>query len=164
MSERWKPIPRFPGYSVSDMGRIRNDNSDRILVQNENQSGLVFVGLMHEGRQKHRSVPKLVATSFVPHKFGPFDTPINLDGDRWNNRATNLVWRPRWFATSYHRQFRHPYEHPITRPIRNMETGEEFPDSFTAATYYGLLEKELVLSILNRTFAWPIYQRFLVIE
>lgn len=164
MEERWKPIPRFPGYSVSSEGRIRNDNTERILVPNENQSGLLFIGLMRNGKQFHRSIPKLVATSFVPHKFGPFDTPINLDGNRRNNRAENLVWRPRWFAVFYHQQFRHPYENPIERPIQNMDTGEVFPDSFSAAVHYGLLEKELVLSILNRTPAWPIYQKFIVVE
>lgn len=164
MDEHWKPIPRFPGYSVSSAGRIRNDNTERILVPNENQSGLVFIGLMRDGKQFHRSIPRLVAMSFVPHKFGPFDTPINLDGNRWNNSVENLVWRPRWFATRYHQQFKHPYDHPIDCPIRNMDTGEEFPDSFTAAVYYGLLERELVLSILNRTPAWPLYQKFLVIE
>ncbi len=101
MTEIWRPIEAFPGYSVSDHGRIRADKSGRILQLNLNQYGLVQVGLMREGVQYHRSVPLLVARAFLEPPFEPFDTPINLDGDRHNNHVDNLVWRPRWFAIRY---------------------------------------------------------------
>jgi hypothetical protein len=35
-----------------------------------------------------------------------------------------------------------------------------FDDSLAAACRYGLLEREVVLSILNQTPAWPTYQTF----
>ena len=65
MTENWKPIPFFDDYSVSDHGRIRSDKSGRILALNENQYGLVQVGLMRDGVQYHRSVPLLVAKAFL---------------------------------------------------------------------------------------------------
>ena len=50
MPENWKEIEYFPEYSVSDHGRVRADNSGRIMALNENQYGVVQVGLMREGQ------------------------------------------------------------------------------------------------------------------
>lgn len=164
MNENWKSIPLFPGYSVSDHGRIRADKSGRILALSENQYGLVQVGLMRDRMQYHRSVPLLVAKAFLPHVPGPFDTPINLDGDRHNNHVGNLMWRPRWFAIKYNQQFRYPYDNPIDEPLIDLKTGEVCDNSFDCATRYGLLEQDLVLSIATRTYVWPTYQEFGVLE
>lgn len=162
--EEWRTIEFFPEYEVSDHGRIRTSKTGRILRLNLNQYNLLQVGLMQDGVQKHRSVPLLVAEAFIPQPLGPFDTPINLDGDRTNNHISNLVWRPRWFAIKYNRQFRYPYENPIESPIVDLNTGEVSPNSLECAKRYGLLEKDLVLSIMNRTYVWPTYQEFGIVE
>jgi hypothetical protein len=162
--EQWKKIKHFPGYSVSDKGRIRSDKSGRLLSLSENQFGVLCVGMMKDGIQHHRSVPLLVMKAFNPHHRDAFDTPINLDGDRHNNRIENLVWRPRWFAIKYNRQFREPYDYPITEPIQDVKTGEVLQNSFECAKRFGLLEEDLVLSIINRTLPWPTYQEFRIVE
>ena len=164
MPETWKTIDFFEDYSVSDLGRIRSNKSGRILALNENQYGLVQVGLMDDGVQYHRSVPLLVAKAFLTPVAAPFDTPINLDGDRHNNRVENLTWRPRWFAIKYNQQFRQPYENPIFSQIIDLKTGEISENSSQCAQRYGLLEQDLVLSILNRTYVWPTYQEFGILE
>ena len=164
MNERWKKIRGFPDYSVSNTGLIRFDKRKRLLSQYENQYGVVCIGLMKDGIQRHRSVPLLVATAFLPRMRPPFDTPINLDGDRHNNHVENLAWRPRWFATKYNRQFREPYPHPINRPVKNVQTGLIFDNSLEACKYYGILEEDLVLSIMNRTVTWPLHQAFEIVE
>lgn len=164
MEEHWQPIEFFPGYSVSDYGRVRTDKSDRILALNENQFGLLQVGLMRDGEQRHRSVPLLVAKAFIPQPTGPFDTPINLDGDRRNNHIHNLAWRPRWFAIKYNQQFRYPYANPILAPVVDLEHGVVSENSTECAKQYGLLEQDLVLSILNHTYVWPTYQKFGILE
>jgi hypothetical protein len=164
MDEQWKQIERFPKYSVSNYGRVRFDKSGRILQCNMNQYGLLQVGLMHEGVQRHRSVPLLVAKAFVPELSGPFDTPINLDGDRYNNHVSNLTWRPRWFAIKYNQQFRYPFKNSIDDPIKDLATGEISINSFECAKRHGLLEEDLVFSILNRTYVWPTYQQFGIVE
>jgi hypothetical protein len=164
MNERWKPIKGFPGYSVSDHGRIRSEKSGRILSQFENQFGLVCIGMMKDGEQRHRSVPLLVMKAFDPHHREAFDTPINLNGDRHNNHVDNLVWRPRWFAIQYNQQFKRPFARPILDPLEDTKTGVISENSFECAKQYGLLEEDLVLSILNRTYVWPTYQEFRVLE
>lgn len=164
MKEKWKEIRNFENYSISNHGRVRAEKSGRILALNQNQFGVVYVGLVRDGKQFHRSVSLLVANAFIRRKFEPFDTPINLDGDRFNNRADNLVWRPRWFAIRYNQQFRYPVIQPIMEPIKDLKTGELSLNSFDCARRYGLLETDLVQSIQNRTYVWPTYQKFDVIE
>lgn len=161
--EEWVNIEHFPGYSVSSHGRIRADKTERILALNVNQFGVLQVGLMRDGEQRHRSVPLLVASHFVPNPGGPFDTPINLDGDRTNNRIENLIWRPRWFAIKYNQQFKQPYANRINSPVMDLKTHEVSLNSLECAKKYGLLEEDLVLSILNRTYVWPTYQEFGVV-
>lgn len=163
MIEHWKPIPGF-NYSVSDYGRIRSDKSGRIMALNKNQYGVLTVGMMRDGEQYHRSVPLLVVRAFLDPPSEAFDTPINLDGDRYNNHVSNLLWRPRWFAVKYNRQFREPYEYPIINQIENIKTGEISENSFECAKRYGILEEDLVLAILNRTYVWPLFQEFRIVE
>jgi len=161
--EEWREVQFFPGYSVSDTGRIRNDDTGRIMTLCVNQRGAVYVGLVRSHRQHIRSVSVLVARAFLPPpKLEAFDTPINYDGDRRNNHTYNLTWRPRWFAVKYFQQFRLP--HPgIKVPIIDVKSSEQFSDSWEATLRYGLLDREIVLSILNHTFVWPTYQRFKVV-
>jgi len=160
VDELWVPVEHFPGYSVSSQGRIRSDTWSKILSLNPNQFGVMQVGMMREGEQRHRSVPLLVAKAFIPNPGGAFDTPINLDGDRANNAVENLLWRPRWFAIKYNQQFRMHHSHRINTPIVDLKTGEVSENSLECAKRYGLLEDDLILSILNRTYVWPTYQEF----
>lgn len=162
--EEWKPIHDFPGYSVSNHGNVRSDRSGRLLVITQNQYGLAVVGLMRDGKQHQRSVPLLVAHAFLFRPFGPFDTPINVDGDRHNNHVDNLMWRPRWFAVLYNRQFRIPYHNPIDSEIYDIDSGAVYENSFDAAIRNGLLERDVVLSILNHTITWPTHQRFQMVD
>lgn len=162
--EEWKPVHEFPDYSVHPSGRIRNERTDRLMAQTLNQQGIPMVGFSVNGHYHKRAVAVLVANAFIPRKFGPFDTPINLDGDRTNNSVENLMWRPRWFAICYHKQFKQRYRNPIRHPIVDMKTREVSENSFEVCKKYGLLEQDLVLSILNRTVVWPTYQEFRVLE
>jgi hypothetical protein len=160
MLTEWQQIRSFPGYSVSDAGFVRNDETGRMMTRLINQSGVVNVGLTKNKIQYKRAVALLVADAFlVPPRHLTFDTPINLDGDRTNNRVDNLLWRPRWFATKYFRQFRDLMSSPDL-PVEELNTHEKFENALEAATTYGLLEMDVRLSIANRTEVWPTYQRF----
>lgn len=159
MDECWREIKEFPKYSVSDWGNVRREPSGRPLSLYTNQYGVLCVGLMRGHTQFNRSVPLLVARAFISQP-PRFDTPINLNGDRLDNHVDNLMWRTRQFAIRYNRQFRYPYPNPIHYPIRDIATDEEYPNSFVVATTFGLLEEDVVLSIMNHTYTWPTYQLF----
>lgn len=162
--DSWQPIPEFPGYSVSFEGRVRNDDSGRILATLVNQSGVAHVGMVKDHHQHKRSLALLVAEAFLgAPQPDTFDTPINLDGDRTNCHIDNLMWRPRWFAVKYHQQF-HNDLRGVRVPIREIHTGQAFPNSWDAATKFGLIDREILLAIQNRTYVWPTYQEFEIIE
>lgn len=160
----WKPVEGFPDYSVNTLGQVRKDSSGRIMHTRINQYGVPYVGLMRDGRQCIRSLPRLVAEAFVEQPNDIFDTPINLDGDRSNCSVDNLVWRPRWYAVYYVNQFKDRYNNPINAPVREVESGQTFPSSLAAGCAYGVLEREIVLSILNNTLAWPTFKQFELVE
>lgn len=162
--DQWVPIRDFPGYSINPLGHVRRDANERPVVIRLNQYQVPYVGLMRDWKQHIRSLPKLMAETFLDPPSDIFDTPIQLDGDPMNCRVDNLMWRPRWYAVRYKNQFEEPYDNPIESPVRARETGEIFRNSFDAACRYGLLEREVVLSVLNRTPAWPTYQIFELVE
>lgn len=161
--ERWVEIWDFPGYSVSDHGRVRNDYTGRIMALLRNQAQVIHVGLQRDGRQYKRSLAKLVASTFLPkNTLEHFNTPIHLDGDMENNHYLNLAWRPRQFADMYHRQYNHwPL---IGRPIRDVETGERFHDSWEACMKYGLLDREVMRSVAHGYRVVPTFQTFELAE
>lgn len=159
-TDDWRPVEDFPGYSINPLGQVSRDSTGRLLVPRYNQYGVPYVGLMRDWQQCIRSLPRLVAQAFLRSPSAVFDTPIQIDGDPSNCRADNLMWRPRWYAILYKRQFEDRYDNPIDAPVHAVNEGERFSDSLKAACRYGLLEREVVLSILNRTPAWPTYQTF----
>lgn len=169
MQEEWREILEFPSYSVSDTGLVRNDDYGkdheiRMMTPHVNQRGIVNVSFNRRGQQYKRSVAVLVATAFVTTARSlAFDTPINLDGDRFNNNAGNLLWRPRWYATEYFRQFQGRLR-GIDKPVQEFKTEEVFETSWHAAISLGLLDSEIVNSVVYKTYTRATFHRFRVIN
>lgn len=159
----WVPIEGFSGYSVNRFGQVRQDVFEHLMTPHANQTDSIYVSLMRDGIQCQRSLAPIVARAFLDPPVPPFNTPINLDGDRWNCSADNLMWRPRWFAIQYHHQFKERYYDPILRPVKARGEHEIYRNSFAAAVRYGLLERDVVLSVYNNTYAWPNYIIFEVV-
>lgn len=165
MHEEWREIIEFPGYLVSDTGNVQNNETGRMMAKLVNQRGIVNVGLMRRGIQYKRSVSVLVADAFVKTARSlEFDTPINLNGNRTDNRAENLIWRPRWFAIRFFQQFGHTALWHINNPIQDVKSEEVFENSWDAVTKYGLLHREIAISISSKTYVWPTYQRFRILR
>lgn len=155
--EQWVIIEEFPNYSVSSMGEIRMNKTGRIMRQSLAGRGHVQVGLYKQGERKQykRYVAHLVGSTFVrndnPRRY---DTLIYLDGNMCNCRASNLRWRPRWFALKYAWQFRTMRQFQMP-PIRDVNTGEIFKDVWVLIMRDGLLWNDIKLSINEKTYVWP---------
>jgi hypothetical protein len=134
-------------------------NSDRVLKESLTRSGLVKIGMVSGGVQHTRSVALLVATSFVIGRDEIFDTPIHLDGDPQNNHADNLVWRPRWFAWKYTRQFSDD-KHQHRGPLLDITTGVWYLTMLEAATTHGLLMDDIWKSVIHKQKVFPTWQIF----
>lgn len=164
--ERWMVIPSFEDYSVSSDGRVRNEITGRVLVQQRNQLGVTFVGLVRGRQQFSRSVAPLVAEAFLPEpEHHSWTTPINLNGDRSYNAKSNLLWRPLWFARKFHHQFQlAPAE--VVGIIQDIDTGET-GEPYDFVMSYGLLHIDIIIQAINytdhgnrHTKVWPTDQQF----
>jgi hypothetical protein len=158
--ELWLPLEEHPGYSISNLGRVRNDKRDNLLTITRLPSNHAMVSLMVNRRQTRRSVARLVCDTFVGKPNNPsFTTPIHFDGDLFNCNEENLDWRPRWFAQDHTRQFK--LELPTyPDPVREIKTDEILDNCWAAVFKYGLLYMELLKSIRMKTYVFPTMQLY----
>ncbi len=83
---RWKPIPEFNGYFISDLGEVKNA-SGLILKQQESWAGYMLIGL----KGKTRTIASLVLSAFRGNRPNG-DHAAHLNGIRNDNRLSNLAW------------------------------------------------------------------------
>lgn len=79
------------GYDVSNMGRIRNNKTNHIIVPDKEEKGYCRLSIKVNGKKKHYAVHRLVAKAFIPN---PQNKPQidHIDNDKSNNRVDNLQW------------------------------------------------------------------------
>ena len=155
--EEWMDLPGYPGYEASDQGRIRNERG-WILGTTQIEGARPFVALSTNGRQVQRGLALLICQTFLETPRADFNTPIHLDGDLANCRVSNLAWRPRWFALKHTRQFR--LNLGESGAVRNIDTGIVYKTIWDVVFTFGVLYNEVVKSIINKTWVFPIYHRF----
>lgn len=122
--EKWKKIPGYKYYFVSNLGRVKSTNDKgnwgdgRILKVIVRESGYCVVNLWSyrdgDKKMKQHRVHKLVAESFVPN---PENKPIvnHIDGNKENNSANNLEW------CTHSENMIHSYENGL----HNVEKGKK---------------------------------------
>ena len=95
--ENWKPIEGFPGYDVSDLGRVRRvavargATVGKLLRPSFDKGGYLHVSLSKDDKKTTKQVHGLVARAFNPNPLGLPD--VNHMGKKSDNRATKLEWR-----------------------------------------------------------------------
>lgn len=86
---RWKQIPSFPEYMVSDCGMVRRNN--RLLSHRENANGYLRVQMQRNGKSTARTIHSLVAEAFIGERPEGFHV-CHIDGDKTNNSVENLKY------------------------------------------------------------------------
>ena len=88
-NEIWKSLEfkGLPNYSVSNLGRVRNDITGKYLNGSNNGYGYITVNILRKRQYIHR----LVGFAFVdnPENKAQID---HINGDKSDNRACNLRW------------------------------------------------------------------------
>lgn len=160
MELEWSELEEFPDYAVSNHGDVANMKTGMPRKTSMNQQGVYKISLYREGRLLTRSLALLVAEAFVPRPAEHFDTPIHLDGERANCRADNLLWRPRWFAIKYHKQFRYEDFYNQYVHLMELETGTHYESVKDACVANGLYFQDVIKSYVEGTFVFPTEQEF----
>jgi len=165
IDEQWLDVAGYPNYEVSNLGQLRSKKSGNLLHPSKNQHGHLKVNLAYEGRVKTRQLNRLVAEAFLetPHR-SDFISVIHIDGDKTNCAASNLAWRPRYFAIRYHLQFETALWKENHTKIIETKTGRIYNTIQEAVLEHGLIMSEILVAAHNRTFVWPTYQQFRIID
>lgn len=115
MKERWSLIPGSK-YWVSDAGQVRSPRKT-LSSRSHNGRGYPHVCIYYDdGRRVLSQVHRLVASAFCDNPHG-HEVVNHRDGNKSNNRATNLEW-------CTHRDNR---EHAIATGLASRMDGEHNP-------------------------------------
>lgn len=112
--ELWKEIDGFPGYQVSNTGKVRSfwrkqkkfgvhGGTERILCdeaqhecpQSDDGNGYMKVCLQNDTKRRCAKVHRLVAEAFIPREREDFDTVDHIISGaegKLNNNVDNLRW------------------------------------------------------------------------
>jgi len=92
MKEIWKDIPNYEGlYQSSNLGRIRNVNTNRILKQQVDHDGYFIITLRKGKAKRTYKVHRLVAKTFMPGNHKTLQVN-HISGIKSDNSVSNLEW------------------------------------------------------------------------
>lgn len=89
--ETFVEIEGFENYEVSNLGKVRNIKSGRILKPQPHKDGYLTHLLYENNKQKRLYLHRIIATAFIDN---PDEKPqVNhIDENKTNNDLSNLEW------------------------------------------------------------------------
>ncbi len=91
INEEWRSIDGYINYQVSNIGRVRNADTGKILKPKIEDNGYYRIGLRKDGDRKFFSIHRLVAHEFIENPDGKHFVD-HIDNNRANNCFNNLRW------------------------------------------------------------------------
>lgn len=113
--ERWRKIPDFAKYHVSNMGRVRKAKTGQLLKLERLRTGYLRAYMVDDDKKKyHKMVHRLVAGSFIENPEGK--EQVNHLVAKDDNRACALEWTTASEnMTHAYRSIKKVYVHPVRR-------------------------------------------------
>lgn len=143
--EIWKIIEDYPNYEVSNLGRVRNIKTGRVLRLSLQKDGYQHVSLCLKGKIKHTLIHRLVANAFIPNSENRKEVN-HISGIKTDNRVENLEWNTR-SENVYHSYKTGLKEGPSKQKIRCVETNQIFESQNQASKYFGCIQGSISQSI-----------------
>lgn len=92
-TEEWRDVVGFEGlYQVSNYGRVKSLYRKKIIPVHNTSNGYHQVHLYHDGKATYAYVHRIVADAFCSRQHDAQNEVNHIDGDRINNKASNLEW------------------------------------------------------------------------
>lgn len=93
---KWRVIPDFPGYMASDDGRVWSLYFKHPRpIKPEEWDGYWTVRLWRKNKRVRMNVSRVVAMAFHGEAPSRRHDASHLNGNRKDNRASNLIWEMR---------------------------------------------------------------------
>ena len=89
--EIWKQINNLH-YSISNLGNVRNDNTNKLLKPQKSVFGYHVILLYDNGKPLNYPIHRLVLMAFNPVENMQNLQVNHIDHNRINNRLNNLEW------------------------------------------------------------------------
>lgn len=90
--EIFKPIIGYEhNYEISNLGRVRNINTNKYIKINTGKVGYKVVNLWKNNEYKTKYIHRLIAIYFIPN-INEHKQINHIDGDKLNNNIENLEW------------------------------------------------------------------------
>ena len=89
--EEFRDIPGYPGYQISNTGKVFSRNRNKFLTFSSDKDGYLRIGISNNNIEKHFRIHRLVGLTFIPNLDNK--PCINhIDGNKSNNNVCNLEW------------------------------------------------------------------------
>lgn len=123
--EKWKTIPNFSNYEVSNKGRVLSKAHEYLridgisgfrkekMLSSKRKSRSEYINLVlksDSGDRVNVNLHRIVATVFVKRENDTHDIVNHIDGNKHNNIAENLEW------TTHSQNNKHAYETGLKKP------------------------------------------------
>ena len=89
--EEFKKIDGYDNYEISNLGNVRNTDTNRILKPHNDKDGYYCVILCKDGTRKTSRIHRLICLYFVPNPEN-FPCIDHIDRSKTNNSISNLRW------------------------------------------------------------------------
>lgn len=132
LSEEFRDIPGYEGlYEVSNLGRVRNKKTGRILKPFKNTNGYFRLDLCKNGIRRAAKVHRLVAEAFIPN---PQNLPCvnHKDENKINNCLDNLEWCTYEYNNNYG-TIKERKSEKMSKPVLQLDRNGNFVREWPSA-------------------------------
>ena len=138
----WKIISDFPNYSISDIGEIKNNKTNKLLKICHNQEGYNIVQLWKNHKGYMKRVHRLVLETFCPRENMKLLEVNHIDCDINNNQLSNLEWCTSQENIKYRLQLNHKRQQKVK--VEFIDGTIEIYESITqCALHFGVDQKTI---------------------
>ena len=133
--EIWKDIEQYPGYQVSNQGRIKSfkQSKEGRILKPKISAGYAGVDFRKDGKSYYGLVHRIVLSTFSPVEGWETLTVNHIDGNCLNNNLENLEWMTQSENTKYSREILKTGNAAQKVHIIKLNGEELFYDTVTAA-------------------------------